>query len=454
LSNSKIRNSSGFLKNRLSDASAVQYNNSLSFSLPLLKGEVNIVDLMLVEALKIFYPTYYQFLKINSSYFLNSYSSQTLKFSLTDRSPEVRKKELEEHFERLEKTLSKNEGICVKSLLINLFPRLNEAFKNRFIQNGETEWYKNKRIVSPSYFNRYFSYSVPKGEISDVLFEDFISKIIDYSTDEIKENIFSFIQSSSVDNFLSKLRSLEDEYDWNTSVKLAKSISLLGDSFPENRSFFGIDSPKSQAAIFIYQVIKKHNIELESFNLALELMNIAQPFEFAYEINNWLRTGETEKDKIFVVSQYQELAKALIDRSLNESGETPIYIKFDKNITYLLPVWKEIDCDGFNEYITKTLSANPKNVVDLLRAFTPIVFASNSPEPYKTNFSKEQYHFFNSIFDKNMINKLIIELFSEELYKEKARFPDLKNEQTDINIVRQYKHWYDKENEDNNTSDN
>lgn len=35
---------------------AIRYGNSLSFAIPLLKGEVNHVDLMLIEAIKIFYP--------------------------------------------------------------------------------------------------------------------------------------------------------------------------------------------------------------------------------------------------------------------------------------------------------------------------------------------------------------------------------------------------------------
>ena len=48
---------------------AIRYSNILSFSLPLLKGEVNIVDLMLIEALRVFYPDHYSFVKNNPDYF-------------------------------------------------------------------------------------------------------------------------------------------------------------------------------------------------------------------------------------------------------------------------------------------------------------------------------------------------------------------------------------------------
>ncbi|MBU2901148.1 KAP family P-loop NTPase fold protein [Maribacter dokdonensis] len=56
---------------------AVRYGNSLSFAIPLLKGEVNHVDLMLMEAIKIFYPKHYEFIKNNSNYFTSSYSSHS-----------------------------------------------------------------------------------------------------------------------------------------------------------------------------------------------------------------------------------------------------------------------------------------------------------------------------------------------------------------------------------------
>src|SRR5690606_39017515 len=35
---------------------AIRYSNALFFTIPLLKGEVNIQDLMTIEGLKVFYP--------------------------------------------------------------------------------------------------------------------------------------------------------------------------------------------------------------------------------------------------------------------------------------------------------------------------------------------------------------------------------------------------------------
>ncbi len=432
---------------------AVRYSNTLSFSFPLLNGEVNLVDLMLIEALKIFYPSHYEFVKKNSHYFLSSYSAHS--YSDGHGNIETKKQELVNFLEELGKGLSKREKESVKSLLSELFPRLDEAFRNTYRQKGDEEWFKNKRIVSPEYFNRYFSYTVLKGEISDVLFDSFIASITNVTEGEIIEKFKGLIESSSIDNFLYKLRSRETDFDWEISKKLALSIALSGDMFKEDYNVFsfGFERPISQAAIFIYQLIKKHNNTLECFELAKSLMKRANPFSFAYEINNWLRTGETLEEKIFSIEQYQNLAKQLIDRALSESKDKPIFEQFPENNQYLLSVWKEINQNEFEAYIKKTLDATPKKVLDLLRAFTPVMASSSHPVPYKSSFSKDHYDFFTKLFDKEYIYEKVNNEFREEIEKEAVKFPDMDNNQTDLNILRQFNHWYEKEKKNIETSE-
>lgn len=425
---------------------AVRYGNTLSFSFPLLKGEVNMVDLMLVESLKIFYPNHYEFLKQNSNYFLASYDSFYSRY--TD-DKETRKKELQEHLETLGKVLSKREKEAVLSLLKELFPRLKEALDNTFYHRGPEEWYKEKRIVSPDYFKRYFSYAVLKGEISDAQFDSFISTVKEKSQPEIIESFKRLIESSSTNNFLHKIRSLEEDLDWQTSKKLALSIGQSGDIFPEDHSVFnfGFDQPNSQAAIFIYHLIKKHDNQEEKLELAIELMKTAQPFEFAQNINYWLRSGTTEDEKTFNIEEYNTLALVSIERALEEAGDTPIFEKFQEPTWYLLESWSEIQPKEFDKYIKNILSKNPLKVKTLIEAFTPEVRSTSHPAPYKSNFKKEHYDRFKQFFDKDFIFSLIMENYGEEINKESVQFNDFENIQTGINILRQYKHWYENENE-------
>jgi predicted KAP-like P-loop ATPase len=421
---------------------AIRFTNSLSVCFPLLRGEVNYVDLMLIEALKIFYPVHYEFVKKNPIYFTTPYSSN--QFVTVNPTFEEKKQDIKQQMENLSGNLNKKEKENVKSLLVSLFPRLEEVFGNIIRNNEENEWFKQKRVVSPNYFNRYFSLSVSEGELSDVRFDELMSQFSEMSVEELAHGFEKLISESTPENFLHKMRSLEEDFDWNKSKIIAKSISLLGSKFPKRLTFFrfDFDSPDKQAAIFIYQLLKSHQDNPECFSLANELMKFAQPFEFAYEINNILRTGKTEKEQIFNLSQYQELAMSLKDRAFQEAGEVPVFEKFPNHTGYIFGTWHEYDKNGFDNYIKDILSNSPEKVMPLLVSFVPLAVSSNHPLPYKTNLTKNQFLFIIGLIDKELIHDAIQQVYSSELIKEKVEFNEFDYNQSDINILRQFEHWY------------
>jgi predicted KAP-like P-loop ATPase len=57
---------------------AVRYGNALAFALPILKGEVNPVDLLLVEGMRVFFPALYSEVKRSPDVFLGSACSPAL----------------------------------------------------------------------------------------------------------------------------------------------------------------------------------------------------------------------------------------------------------------------------------------------------------------------------------------------------------------------------------------
>ncbi len=426
---------------------AIRYGNSLLFSLPLLKGEVNHVDLMLIEAVRIFFPDHYEFIKKYPGYFTTQYSDANT-FGHTDEI-DSKKKELFDHLDILSAEFTPREKNSIRYLLIELFPRLNEAFNNTAIHNIRELLYNKRRIGSPEYFNRYFTYCVLKGEISDVSFDLFMDNLQSGNQAKSIEDLRKLISQSSIDNFLFKIRSLEDELSWETSDKLIPILAQIGDVFPKNRSVLRIggNDPMTQAGIFIYQLLKKHGNPTENFNTAQDLMRSANPFEYAYEINNWLRAGDKEVDKLFSTVQFNELAKILRDRAFTESGDIPLFRKYPDNVQYLFITWKDSDPVAFKKYIKTVLDKEPESIIDLMIAFTPTMSSSAHPEPFKASFSKKQYDYFKTVFDVHFIHELISKQYSVELEKVKAEFSDFENVQSDMNILRQFEFWYQKENE-------
>lgn len=429
---------------------AVRYGNTLSFSLPLLYGEVNMVDLMLIEAIKIFYPEHYIFIKTNPDYFIGSYFNPFSQGKDNDKVNSIK-----QELELLSKNLTKIQTTNVQSLLCELFPRLNEVFSNYSFHNGDVnDWFKNKRIVSPKYFNKYFSYVVIKGEVSDVAFQSFLIRIPEMSAIEMSNEIQTLITQSSVENVLHKLRSIEEDFEWNSSIRIAETLSINSELFPKKKGFsfgIGFDDPSGQAAIFIYQLIKKHSNKLEQFELAKSLMEVAKPFEFAYELNNWFRTGETIEQKIFTAEQYTELAMQLIERAKTEAEDLPIFEKFPDHITYLFGTWAEYDKEGLQEFIETLFTNDPTKCTKLLHAFTPTSYSTAVVGPYKGDYNEQHYEYTTSIIDKEIINMAIDKTYSEmELSEAEMVWAGRQEKnQTTINIIRQFKHWYNKQKIDN-----
>src|SRR5690606_36964688 len=111
---------------------------------------------------KIFYPKHYDFIKNSSQYFLESYTS----FGGNTNASKVQ--DFKNDLDSINNGLSKIEIKAIHNVLIELFPRINEALHNSFVHEGEKLWSKEKKIGSAKYFNRYFLYSLPDNQISDV----------------------------------------------------------------------------------------------------------------------------------------------------------------------------------------------------------------------------------------------------------------------------------------------
>jgi len=424
---------------------AVRYGNTLSFSIPLLNGEVNMVDLMLIEAVKIFYPEHYSFIKQNPGYFIDPYDNPVFG---NDNS---KSSKIENHLKELGKSVNNSEGI--RYLLVNLFPNLETAFGNyHFSSEDKNAWYLQKRIVSAKYFDRYFSYAVIEGDISDIEFDRLLQNIDSANcVQDISGMIRSLIEKSDPGNFIQKLRSRETEFKWEDCVKIAKALCLVTDLLPNSGGMlgYGFDTTTGQTAIFIYQLLKNNKKEQDIYTLAKELMLFPPDFNFAYQLNNWFRVGDTDEDKLFVTEQYVELAKLLIKRSVDEAGDDSIFEKFPDHVHFLVPVWAEQDRPSLKKYIDEYLDRGKEKVLQLLRAFVPVQRSSVREGEYKTDITKNQFDYITSYFEKDDLYGRILENYSiEEIESEEPYWIDLSTKEFDqLNMVRQYIRWYNKQKE-------
>ncbi|MCG8806494.1 hypothetical protein G1K75_12615 [Tenacibaculum finnmarkense] len=425
---------------------AIRYVNSLSFLIPLLKGEVNMSDLILFEGIKIFYPKYYEFIKSSPEYFIESYQN-----SYTNTKDNDKVEEFKNKTEELNKALSKKEKKSILSLIKLLFPYVKEALENYSYRNQNLNWEKEKRIVSPKYFNRYFIYSIAKDDISDIYFDEYISSLKEKSLDDIITETNLIFETVEPSEYLNKISYYEDDLDWNSRKVIINTICHFQEKFEGLKGgtfMFSFHNPKSQAAITISRILLKHAEYSERLEFSKYLMTDKIDFEFSKELIRWFNVGKIEEEKTIRTSDIHFLSKILLKRALAdcEKYESNIFEKYENYIFSLLETWFESSQKELKNYIDKLIEINPKFTEIIIDSLTSTIYSSSNPKPYKIDFKKESYELLKKYYDVEKLKSVLISQYSTEINNEKAMFFDHDEGQTKINALRQFIHWYDLDN--------
>lgn len=422
---------------------AVRYCNTLSFSLPLLKGEVNYVDLLLIEAMKVFYPEIYDFIRDRPDYFIGIYADET-----SSNYPKNQSKigEFKKMFEDFTLNYTIDEVRNIQSAIIDLFPNVQKVWKvrNWGITNDE-RLYNEKRISTDQYFNRYFSYVVIEGDISDVAFSNFLENITESNDKENLEEAICLIESSTPANFVQKFLFGEKTLKSEVSISLIKVFTKLGDRFPEgNGPFQGYTNPRSQASVFISQLIRNQVLEDEKFELLKWVINNATPFEFAAEIFSDCQVINEERSDMFTKEQYIDLSSNLISRAKSLSLNKPIWESYTLELHIIMNIWaNNFDKQDLKNYVEEQLNVFPESVIFLLKGSIGYTYSSSHPIPYFGDLKKDTYNWFERILDTNFIYKKIGAVLKMDLSKIKE-YNELKYKQTDENMMMQFAYWHNK----------
>ncbi len=130
--------------------------NALIVTYPSVKGDVNSVDFIAIETLRLFVPAVYHLIRSNPDMFAGKIDAHG--------AAQYKKDSLKLFHEKWVEQLSENDREPVKKLLIRIFPQLDNVFGNTI--HGDSEWRRQLRVCSQDIFPVYFRLAVPEGEMS------------------------------------------------------------------------------------------------------------------------------------------------------------------------------------------------------------------------------------------------------------------------------------------------
>ena len=134
-----------------------RFLNGLEFSLSIVGSELNGIDIIGTEALRVFYPKTYEAVRNSKEIFAGHIDTIT-----RDRGAGAFTKDAD--------AILKGTGEfseTLKDMLLELFPKLNYAYGGmNYGHESETAWEKTHRVATTRYFDAYFQLALAPSEVS------------------------------------------------------------------------------------------------------------------------------------------------------------------------------------------------------------------------------------------------------------------------------------------------
>jgi len=183
--------------------------------------EVNVIDLIAIEALRIFEPDLYHKLPERKGFLLGETALSLLRDEVKD--------DHNKEFERLIEVVVDEDRAAVTAVLRELFPLIDWLLKGYEVGQGfEGGWLREIRICHQDLFDRYFALLVPKGDVP----QSWIDRLIGVAGDRtaMLEELSRLRESGRLDQALSRLESYASEIDMGVALPFVTALMDIGDS--------------------------------------------------------------------------------------------------------------------------------------------------------------------------------------------------------------------------------
>lgn len=389
------------------------YGNTLMFSLPILQGEVNPVDLMLVEGIRIFCPSLYEVLRAKKSLFTGTFRDSHYSNNEKDHIKNLVNDALDAG-----KNINKAGFI---ELLKNMFPKLQSVYGNMsYGSDWYEKWNNAQRICSENYYSRYFTYAIPRGDISDQVIQGLSDDCEkwDKAFDRESNPLNEILSPASSETLIKKLRHKSGGINAAASIALAVAITQKSDEISNPEVLYSWTTPFSQAAMLVSDLIQNLP-KLERTDLAKKCIDIASMLEFKLEIFRWLKREDEDKPEKDAFSEKsideigKHLGKAIVDGLKEKEDITLLAPTSIPTIFYTLN--KFVEKGYVNDYVAELILKDPESLIRIIDAYVPTAWGMESGVSHKSDFERDQYNSLTSELDASTVLSAIEKYFSKAM---------------------------------------
>ncbi len=373
-----------------------RFGNALAFALPILRGEVNVVDQITVEGLRVFYPAVHQIFRDNKDRIFSA---------ATDRRSQEQKRWVNAALAPIFEGRSADEVANIKNLLCELLPVIAHALGGTAYGDGfAARWRRERRATSLEYFDRYFRYAIPEGDVPDAAIGEIIESADTLSVSDIAARLAGLLSQYSAQPVIQKLRSLEKTLSTEVSVRLAQAVSQVGPELPRPPSFLGVDTPFEQASILVGNLLGRIGDVDQRRSVTSRLIQESASISWAIYLFRWCREFKDtpEYDQLVEEANTVEYG-SIIAAGIEKRAATvaiDLIAELGTDLSSSLWIWNKYgQADQFRHYWEGAFSRDARNAARLLLAYNPASWLMESGKRVRGHFQREQYDALVNLFD-------------------------------------------------------
>ena len=347
---------------------AIRFGNALRFALPMMKGEVNVLDQMGIEGLRVLYPELYAAIRDNKELF--TIAADPEKYPVFDNSFALPSKtriaidEVDKRFDRAARDMSPDEAASGRLLIKFLFERY------RPVPQG---------VVLGRYFDRYFSYGIGGDEIGDIE----IKALTEGSADDIPALLEQLLDRDGP-ALLQLLLMRIPEFDMEAAIAVAR---LLVHNGPKFQAVETID-PRYTAfliaslvfhVVSIQESVEQSNIVLHDEHdimqvVGRDLQPLSLALYFSKELESVVKQKRSRAENRGITyespirqSDWNALNATLAKRLADEAAVNWRIMMADRfKASPMIFEWNKLNATAQRQWLSMVLRNHPEAVVRFL----------------------------------------------------------------------------------------
>jgi predicted KAP-like P-loop ATPase len=386
-----------------------RYVSSLRLDFSIIgKNEVNPVDFLGVEAIRVFAPNVYTTIGDNKDLFTETHSLYAGSRSEDDRVARI--KAIDGIVESCEDGDLRE---SLRGIIKELFPQVEGLYRStHYGSDWQDEWRKNLQVASPDIFGRYFQLSTPVGTVSEETMKVLMSTLS--QVEAFVDNLKKIDEEGKLRNTLTRtLDYLGDLYE-NQKQNLITASMRFGDMVKDERvGVFDLEDADTLIARLIYHTVKSLPQDKRADFLKKALEETNSTFTATYVVNYLSNENKEYAEKkstrepLLTKTDLGILEPLCVEQF--KAAEEQGTLLAVKKLPHILFRWKEWGSeDEVKAFIRKSIEGK-KELVALLSAFVSKVLSSSG------NYNTLNKKAIGELYDIQEIERKVANISSEDL---------------------------------------